>query len=144
MTLRQFSQGTLTEGRLSTVDLLVLTSLDQVLLILQTFTFLQTSYEEVNCTEPSSSVSVPLFGIKTKSFFSVNKFKNTFFKFSFIIKVTDEKVYIFYTFYNRSKLGQNRQKIVFCKHTSLQQLLTQSKQALKAHLHIQFQWLILH
>jgi hypothetical protein len=43
-------------GRLSTVDLLVLTSLDQLLLILQTFfLFYKTSYliEEVNHTEPS-------------------------------------------------------------------------------------------
>jgi hypothetical protein len=49
-------------GWLSTVDLLVLTSLDQLLLILETlFTFNNTSYlnEEVNCTKPSPSVGVP-------------------------------------------------------------------------------------
>ncbi len=57
-------QGTLTEGegKLSTADLLVLTSLEQLLLMLKTvFTlFYQKSYpiEEVNRTEPSS-VSVP-------------------------------------------------------------------------------------
>jgi hypothetical protein len=53
----------LLKGRLSTVDLLVLTSLDQLLLIVQThyLHFYKTSYpnEEVNCTEPSPSVSVP-------------------------------------------------------------------------------------
>ncbi len=46
----------------STIDLLVLTSLDQLLLILKTFLlFSKTSYinEEVNCTELSLSVSVP-------------------------------------------------------------------------------------
>jgi hypothetical protein len=45
----------------STVHLLVWTSLDQLLLILQNFiSFLQNSLnEEVNCTEPSPSVSVP-------------------------------------------------------------------------------------
>jgi len=50
-------------GRLSTVDLLVLTSLDKLLFILKYyFPFYKTSYlnEEVNCTEPSPSVSVPL------------------------------------------------------------------------------------
>jgi len=49
-------------GRISTVDLLVLTCLGQLLLKSKTsFTFLQTSYpnEEVNCIEPSSSVSIP-------------------------------------------------------------------------------------
>ena len=51
-----FVQGSLTEiSPLSTVDLLVLTSLDQLLFIF--FTFLQTTYlneevEEVNRTEP--------------------------------------------------------------------------------------------
>jgi hypothetical protein len=47
--------------RLSTVDLLVLTSLYQLLFILKIlFTFL-TSYfnEEVNCPEPSSLLSIP-------------------------------------------------------------------------------------
>jgi hypothetical protein len=49
-------------GRLSTVDLLVLTSLDQLLLIVDIIYLLyKTSYfnEEVNCTEPSPSVSIP-------------------------------------------------------------------------------------
>jgi hypothetical protein len=50
-------------GRLSTVDLLVLTSLDWLLLTMQTlFTFFyKTSYlnEEVNGTEQSPSVSFP-------------------------------------------------------------------------------------
>jgi hypothetical protein len=50
-------------GRLSAVDLLVLTSLDQLLLTLAIlFTFLnKTIYlnEEVNCSKPSPSVSVP-------------------------------------------------------------------------------------
>jgi hypothetical protein len=47
---------------LSTVDLLVLTSLDQVHFILPTLCpFYKTSYlnEEVNCTEHSPSVRVP-------------------------------------------------------------------------------------
>jgi len=50
------------KGRLNTVDLGVLTSLDQPLLIQQTFLLnYKVSYlkEEVNCTEPSPSVSVP-------------------------------------------------------------------------------------
>ncbi len=50
-------------GRLSTVDLLVLTSLDQLLLIIKFLFHLcyKTSYlnEEVNCTVPSPSVSFP-------------------------------------------------------------------------------------
>jgi hypothetical protein len=44
------------------VDFLVLTNMDLLIFILKIlFTFLQTSYlnEEVNCTEPSPSVSVP-------------------------------------------------------------------------------------
>jgi len=50
-------------GRFDTVDLLVLTSLDQLLLImkiLSTYLFYKTSYlnEEVNCTKPSPSVSI--------------------------------------------------------------------------------------
>ncbi len=57
------SQGTLTEGgRLRIVDLLVLASLDQLLLIMDTIlTFFYKSYlnEEVNRIEPSLSVSVP-------------------------------------------------------------------------------------
>jgi hypothetical protein len=49
-------------GQLSTVDLHLLTSIDQLHLILKIlFTFYKTSYlnEEVNCTEPSPSVKVP-------------------------------------------------------------------------------------
>ena len=49
-------------GRLSAIDLLVLTSLEELLLILQTlFTFYETSYlnEEVNYAEPFPTVSVP-------------------------------------------------------------------------------------
>jgi hypothetical protein len=49
-------------GRLSTVDLLVLTSLDQLLFYWKYLTFFQkTSYpnQEVNGTEPSPSVSIP-------------------------------------------------------------------------------------
>ncbi len=49
-------------GRLSTVDLLVLTSLDKLLLKLKTlFTSYKMSWinEEVNCTEPSPSVCIP-------------------------------------------------------------------------------------
>ncbi len=50
-------------GRFSTVDLLVLTSLDQFVSKLKIlfFLFYKTSYlnEEVNCTEPSTSISVP-------------------------------------------------------------------------------------
>ncbi len=49
-------------GQLSTIDLLVLISLDQRLFYLKNFLlFLQTSYfnEEVNSTDPSPSVSVP-------------------------------------------------------------------------------------
>jgi hypothetical protein len=48
-------------GKLSTIYLLVLTSLDQLVLILQRlFTFLPNNLnEEVNCTEPSPSVRVP-------------------------------------------------------------------------------------
>ncbi len=56
-----------TPGPLSTTDLLLLTSLDQPLVILQTlFTFFyKTRYlnEEVNCTEPSPLVSIPWFVI---------------------------------------------------------------------------------
>ncbi len=51
-------------GRIGTVDLLVLTCLDQLLLILSIiFTFLMSYHnEEVICTEPSHSVSVPWLG----------------------------------------------------------------------------------
>jgi len=51
-------QGSLTEGEGSvqfTVDLLPLTSLDQLLLIMKTSLL----NEEANCNEPSPSVSVP-------------------------------------------------------------------------------------
>ncbi len=52
-----------TRGRLSMVEVLVLTSSDQLLLMLKKyfFTFFtQTSYpnEEVNCIKPSSSVEI--------------------------------------------------------------------------------------
>jgi hypothetical protein len=56
-----FFKGLLETG-LSTVDLPVLTSLDQLLLVLKTqYTFYTTSYlnEEVNRTEPSPSLSLP-------------------------------------------------------------------------------------
>ncbi len=54
-----YNREPLLKGRLSTFDLLVLTSLDQLLLTLQTLH--KTSYlnEEVNCTEPFLSVSAP-------------------------------------------------------------------------------------
>ncbi len=56
-------QGILTEGgRISTIDLLVLTNLDQLILVLNIFfLFYKTSYlnKEVNCTEPSTSERVP-------------------------------------------------------------------------------------
>jgi hypothetical protein len=53
--------GSYRRGRLSTVDPLVLTSLDQPLLILKMSLFYKASYlnNEVNRTEPSPSVSVP-------------------------------------------------------------------------------------
>jgi hypothetical protein len=56
-------QGTLTESEgISTVDFLVLSSSDQLILRLKIlFTFVTkqvTLNEEVNCTEPSPSVSV--------------------------------------------------------------------------------------
>ncbi len=58
------NKGILTEReRLSTVDLLVLTSSDQLFLLAKNiFPFYRTSYlkEEVNCTEPSLSVIVSL------------------------------------------------------------------------------------
>jgi len=50
------------KGRLSTVDLLARTSLDQLLWILIVlFIYFKTSFlnEEVNCTEPSPTVSIP-------------------------------------------------------------------------------------
>jgi len=48
-------------GRVSIVDLFLLTTLDYLLRVLKTlFIFYKTSYtnEEVNCTEPSLSVSI--------------------------------------------------------------------------------------
>jgi len=60
---KSHSREPLLKGRLSTVDFFVLTSLDELLLILQELFdfFYKTSYlnEEVNSTEPSPSVSVP-------------------------------------------------------------------------------------
>jgi hypothetical protein len=60
------SEEYLLKGRLSKVDLLVLTSSDQLLLLMKIFIFLfffQTSYliEEVGRTELSLSVRVPCF-----------------------------------------------------------------------------------
>ncbi len=52
-------------GRISTVDLLVLTSLNELLFKLKlNFLFYKATYlnEEVNCTEPSPSVRVPWLG----------------------------------------------------------------------------------
>ncbi len=67
-------------GRLSTVDLLVLTSLDQLLFAVMIFFYLcyKTSYlnEEVNCTEPSPSVSVPC-----SEFSYLSMFLSSFFVF---------------------------------------------------------------
>jgi hypothetical protein len=54
-------------GRPSIVDLLVLTILDQLLLIYYHYLpFYKITYlnEEVSCTEPSPLVSIPQFGIK--------------------------------------------------------------------------------
>ncbi len=63
MCLLEFNQGSLTEGkRLSTVDLLVLTSLDQLLFYENIiFLFYKTSYLnwEVNRTEPSPFLVFP-------------------------------------------------------------------------------------
>jgi hypothetical protein len=56
---QQHKHGNLTKrGRLSTVDLLVLNSLDQLLFILKIL-FTVIFNEEVNCPEPSLSVSIP-------------------------------------------------------------------------------------
>ncbi len=57
-------------GRVITVDLLVLSSVDQLLLKMQILTtFYNTSYlnVEVNRTEPSLSVSVPWFTFRARS-----------------------------------------------------------------------------
>ncbi len=59
-----FEEGSLIEReRLRTVDLLILTILDQLLYKLEIlFTFFTKQVnEEVNCNEPSPSVSVPWF-----------------------------------------------------------------------------------
>jgi len=49
------------------VDLLVLTSFDQLLFILKIlFTFLQNLNEEVNCTKPSPLVSIPWINVAFK------------------------------------------------------------------------------
>ncbi len=67
------SEEYLRKGRISKVDLLVLTSSDQLLLLMRIFIFLffflQTSYliEEVGRTELSLSVRVPCF-IPSESF----------------------------------------------------------------------------
>jgi hypothetical protein len=55
-------------GRLRTVDLLVLTSFDHPILIMQTISTFFTKYlnEEVNSTEPSPSVRVPCIHIESQ------------------------------------------------------------------------------
>jgi hypothetical protein len=63
-------QGSLIEGEaLSTVGLLVQTSFDQLITMLQILmtSFYKTSYhnEEFNCTEPSPSVRLPWLNSKT-------------------------------------------------------------------------------
>jgi hypothetical protein len=58
--MNTISRNPYLRGRLSTVDLLVLTSLDQLNFILKIiFTFFNEEVKEVNCTEFSPSVSVP-------------------------------------------------------------------------------------
>jgi hypothetical protein len=59
--------------RLSTVDLLLLTSLYQVLLILSTFLQYKLN-EEVNCTEPSPSLRVPWIGISQRQYITIPHF----------------------------------------------------------------------
>jgi hypothetical protein len=63
--MSEFCQGSLTKGgRLSTVDLLVLTSLDQFFCIENIINLsYKTSYlnDVVNCAEPSPLVSIPWF-----------------------------------------------------------------------------------
>jgi hypothetical protein len=66
-------------GRLNTVDLLLLTSLDQLLLILIILFafFIKTTYlnKEVNRTEPSPSVSVPCWKcLKVKDIHNLQQF----------------------------------------------------------------------
>jgi hypothetical protein len=64
-TLNSLDREVLLKGRVSTVHLLVLTSLDQLIFILKILLayFTKTSYlnEEVNCIEPSPLVSIPWF-----------------------------------------------------------------------------------
>ncbi len=55
------------KGRLSTIDLLVLTSLDQLFLYSQCYLHLLQNNDEVNCTEPSPSVSVPCHKLKNNA-----------------------------------------------------------------------------
>jgi hypothetical protein len=58
--MNTISRNPYLRGRLSMVDLLVLTSLDQLNFILKIiFTFFDEEVKEVNCTESSPSVSVP-------------------------------------------------------------------------------------
>ncbi len=74
--LDELNQGTLTKGEmLSTVDLLVLTTLDQLLLTLKAF-FYKTSYPNsvVNRTEHSLQFVIPgLTLITENNFFSSSK-----------------------------------------------------------------------
>ncbi len=66
----------LLRGRLSTVDLLVPTSLDQLLFILKILLTVLQSYlnEEVNRTEPSPSVRIPgqTLALERKRFYDIN------------------------------------------------------------------------
>jgi hypothetical protein len=65
---RYFTKEAFLKGRLSTVELLVLTSLEQLLLTLRTvFTFYKTSYlnEKVKGTGSSPTVSTPWYPRKT-------------------------------------------------------------------------------
>ncbi len=79
--------------RLSTVDLLVLTSLEQLIFILEfgniMYLFCKASYnnEEVNCTEPSPPVRVPWFVY----YFKRNRCLHTFCMTSF---QGDQKIYL--------------------------------------------------
>ncbi len=85
------------KGRLSALELFVLTSLDQLLSIMQTV--YRTSYpnEEVKCTEPSLSVSLPCFchfEQNEKIYFNnwIKFFKKTFvFWLNFIILLPSAK-----------------------------------------------------
>jgi len=59
--LMHFTKESLQKGKMSTVDLLVVTSSNRVLFNTDCFTFLQNKLlnEEVKCTEPSPSVRFP-------------------------------------------------------------------------------------